>query len=314
MNITPILISSIVIQFTAAIYALSLVKITGRKYSWFFISLALFFMGARRVIPLHHALADANFNADIPNEIIGLVLSIFMLIGVRGIGPIFVERKIAEQKNRALLIEKETLIRELYHRTRNIMQVIRGLIILQAAEYSSNEEIQRLVEATNSRIEAISLVHHKLYNSLDLSHVSIKEYIEELSSLIMQKFPHSCGKTTLSTRIDNQCFLLDIAIPIGLILNELITNSLKFAFPGNREGEIRITFTSLASSKCILKYSDNGIGVPDDFDFTNHKKTLGLILIHEIATTQLQGKVEMKNADGVTCVIEFDNDLYGVRV
>ena len=246
-------------------------------------------MGTRRSIPLYHVLTNPDYGADLVNEVIGLVLSLFMLIGVRRIGPIFIERKQSEERIKLLLTEKETLLRELYHRTKNTMQVIRGLIVLQAAEFSTNTDIQQLVKNTENRIQAISLVHQKLYKSQDLSHICIREYITELSALIVQSYSISGDRISLDIAIDDQCFLLDTAIPLGLILNELMTNSLKHAFPDNRNGKISISFKEKDSRKNIFVYYDDGIGVPDGFDLKK-QPTLGSKLISSIVETTAAGK------------------------
>lgn len=224
-----------------------------------------------------------------------------------------IEHKRAEEKIIQSLREKETLIRELYHRTKNTMQVIHGMLALQAADYPANAELQRVMKNTEDRIEVISLVHQMLYNSQDLSRISIKEYIHELSSLIMRSYGVSEDRIALNTNIDDQYFLLDTAIPFGLILNELMTNSLKYAFPGNRKGIITITLTRGESNKNTLRYSDNGVGVPAGFIFPN-KNTLGMQLIYSISEQQLMGEVVMENNNGVSCIFEFRNNLYKVRV
>jgi len=223
------------------------------------------------------------------------------------------ERKLAEEKILQSLREKETLIRELYHRTKNTMQVIRGIIILQAEKFPMNEEIKLMVDNTDNRIQAISLVHQMLYQSQDLSQISIKKYIQELSVLILQNFNIEGDRISLNFNIDEQNFLLDTAIPFGLILNELMTNSLKYAFPEDRKGLISISLKRDSSDKYIFKYSDNGVGVHDDFDFKT-QNTLGLKLIHSIAELQMMGTLVFENKDGVSCVIEFSTNLYKARV
>ncbi len=219
----------------------------------------------------------------------------------------------AEEKIRQSLEEKETLIRELYHRTKNTMQVIRGMVVLQAEDYPENKDIQQLVKNTEDRIQAISLVHQMLYKSKDLSHISIKEYVEELSTLILQSSGIFDGRISTDIRIDDQFFLLDTAIPLGLILNELMTNSINHAFPDNRKGGISISLTQAGPEKSILVYSDNGIGVPEGFNFRD-SNTLGLKLVHNIGELQLMGKVNFKNENGVSCTIEILTSLYRARV
>lgn len=222
-------------------------------------------------------------------------------------------RRLAEENILRSLHEKETLIRELYHRTKNTIQVIRGFLLLQAEEFPANEELQKLVKNTESRIQAISLVHQMLYKTQDLSQISVEKYVGELSASIIQSFCLSADKIAVDLKIDDQYFLMDTAIPFGLILNELMTNSLKHAFDGNKKALITITLTRNGQNKNLLRYSDNGIGVADGFDFRN-QNTLGLKLIYGIGEKQMLGKVTMENKNGVSCSFEFPNNLYKKRV
>jgi len=223
------------------------------------------------------------------------------------------EHKLAEEQMKKTLFEKETLLRELYHRTKNTMMVISSMIELQAKDYPGNLELQRVVSSTKDRIRAISLVHQMLYQSRNLSRISIKSYIEELASLVLQSFGESGDRISLDMQIEDRSFLLDTAIPFGSILNELMTNSLKYAFPGNKKGRISISLSGSESGKLVLNYSDNGAGVGRDFDFRN-QSTLGLKLIYNIGEMQLMGRVVMKNDHGVKCTFEFQDNLYEQRV
>ena len=108
-------------------------------------------------------------------------------------------------------------------------------------------------------------------------------------------------------------FLLDTAIPLGLIINELVANSLKYAFPENRGGEITISLVRIESGLIRFIYRDNGVGVPSDFDFRK-KTTLGLKLIFSIAEEQMMGTIKIENSRGIFCIFEFNNNLYQARV
>ncbi len=234
------------------------------------------------------------------------------LIHVERLKHEIAERKQAEEKIRQSLCEKETLIRELYHRTKNTLQVINSIIQLQANEYTGNEELQKMVKKTEYKIRTISLVHQMLFKSQDLSQIPIREYIYNLTEMILDKFEVSADKLSLSINVQDQFFLLDTAIPFGLILNELMTNSLQHAFPDNYRGIIRIILTKCDTGN-ILQYIDNGIGVPEGFDFRN-QNTLGLKLIHNIGELQMGGRVDMMNTNGVICTFEFPDNLYKARV
>jgi two-component sensor histidine kinase/ABC-type amino acid transport substrate-binding protein len=268
-------------------------------------------------------------NGEIPEEILwgtlgllitGLILGLLSFILKRQVNSKtkflqleISERKQAEVKIKQSLDEKETLIRELYHRTKNTLQVIRGMIVLQADYLPVNKDIQLLVKNTDDRIQVISLVHQMLYKSKDLSHISIKDYIEELTATVIQKYQSTDDRIMLNLKIDDQFFLLDTAIPFGLILNELLTNSLQHGFTDNRMGAISINLKRISRDKSILEYSDNGTGAPDEFDFRN-SGTLGLKLIYSIGENQLMGKVTFINKNGITCLIEFNTSLYKARI
>jgi|GEM_PF-5396959 len=213
-----------------------------------------------------------------------------------------------------LLEEKNTLIRELYHRTKNTMQIIRGMLVLQADKFDENKDVQYLVEITEQRIQAISLVHQMLYSNNDLSKISMPDYINELTDLIMKGFgPANRGEITTDLNINECKLLLDTAIPFGLIINELITNSLKYAFPNNRKGAITMTLRTDGKDIIDFTYTDNGIGLPDGFDFRN-QNSLGLDLIFSIGEEQMSGKIVMENRNGVYFNLQFPANLYTERV
>ncbi len=211
------------------------------------------------------------------------------------------------------LEEKETLIRELYHRTNNTLQVIKGILKLQAEKFPENTEVNELVEVTANRIQAISLVHQMLYNSKDLSHIPIKEYIHELIGSYIKNTETAVDRISLSLEIDDYFFLLDSAIPLGLIITELISNSLKHAFPENKSGTISITLTLEDSDYATLRYSDNGIGFPDGFDIAQ-QTTLGLNLIGSIGEDQMLGTVCFNCANGMSFTLRFPKILHRKRV
>lgn len=221
-------------------------------------------------------------------------------------------RKKTELKLNKSLNEKEILLQELYHRTKNNMHVIYSMMMLSAKKYS-NKDVNELVRGTGSRIQAMSLVHQKLYQSKDLSYINVREYFKELVDLLIQTYNTSSVKISLVLDIEDISMLIDTAIPFGLVLNELMSNTLKYAFPNGQPGEIKIKLNTIEPEGFKFTYSDNGIGVPEDFDFKN-QTTLGFKMITGIAGDQMEGIVDFISSKGLKCHITFPKILYKARI
>ncbi len=222
------------------------------------------------------------------------------------------DRVQAELDLQSSLQEKEILIRELYHRTRNNMQVINSWLKLQEA-HSRNAETTRVFGEMQNRIHVMALVHQKLYQSQDLSRIDLKEYIQELVNLLTQTYETPSEKIAFVLDVESIPVLIDTAIPCGLILNELIANSMQHAFPGERRGEIHIHLSSKRPGEIKLGFSDNGVGVPKGFDF-RRQDSLGLQSIVMITEHQLQGEVIFESDDGVAAHFRFADTLCKARV
>ena len=222
------------------------------------------------------------------------------------------ERKKQEETIKTALEEKHQLIRELYHRTKNNMQVIISMLMLQAMQYE-DENIRELVKITVNRIQTMSLVHEKLYQSEKLSTIKLDEYINDLTQLLVHTFRISSDKVNIVCDLQPIPALIDIAIPCGLIINELVSNAIKYAFPGKRTGTIKIELHPKDDGFISLRVSDNGIGVPPDFDFRSGK-TIGLQTVAEITELQLQGTMDIERGTGFSCCVQFKNSLYRKRI
>lgn len=222
------------------------------------------------------------------------------------------ERKKQEETIRMALEEKNQLIRELYHRTKNNMQVIISMLMLQAMQYQ-DENIRELVKVTVNRIQTMSLVHEKLYQSEKLSTIKLDEYISDLIRLLKHTFSISSDKVTIVCDLQPIPALIDIAIPCGLIINELVSNAIKYAFPDNRKGTIKVELHPKDDGFISMRVSDNGIGMPPDFDF-HSGKTIGLQTVAEITELQLQGKMYIERGSGFSCCVQFKNSLYRKRI
>jgi two-component sensor histidine kinase len=224
--------------------------------------------------------------------------------GYRGIDRDITNRKKDEERVKVSLREKEILLRELYHRTKNNMQVISSLLNLQSLSID-DENVLNIFRETQNRIRSIALVHEKLYQSNDLSNINLGDYIHDMTGTLFMSYGMS-DKVSLNLDADTVITSIDTAIPCGLIINELITNSLKYAFPGNKKGSITVAVNS-ADETVELRISDNGIGLPKEFDFKS-AKSLGLKLIRQLTENQLHGKISCKSEKGVEFIIQFKNE------
>jgi len=226
-----------------------------------------------------------------------------------GIEFIITDRKLAEEKVLKSLEEKETLIKELYHRTKNTLQITKNLLSMQANSYPDNEQLNKVVKDTENRIQSISLVHEMLYKSDNLSKISLGAYVQDMLKLTIDTFDHS---SRIETKVDSEYFLvsIDLAIPLGLVLNEMITNSVKYAF--KEKGLISIKINKI-DDQIIIKYSDNGIGFSDDFDFRAHE-SLGAQLIYSIVENQLDGEIDVSGKNGFNAMIKVKSNVYKDRV
>ncbi|MDQ7826829.1 MAG: sensor histidine kinase [Candidatus Eremiobacteraeota bacterium] len=195
------------------------------------------------------------------------------------------------------------LLRELYHRTKNNMQVIHSMLVLEAAQ-RKNTGISDFAREITQKIKAMALVHQMLYRSQDLSRVDLREYFSELATLLMQSFKVSPGKISLVIDLEPVSASIDIATPCALIVNELMSNALKYAFPGDMTGEISLQLRKTGDTMLELVFSDNGVGLPPGFDFRG-QQSLGMQSIFALAEHQLQGEVYFEARRGLTCQIRF---------
>jgi two-component sensor histidine kinase len=199
------------------------------------------------------------------------------------------------------LKEKEQLLKEIHHRVKNNMQIISSLLSLQS-DSTEDEKVLSLLRESRNRINSMALVHEMLYKSQDLSQIALKEYIESLSITIRRSYALPGAEIEFNYDIAEDIYLdIDKMIPIGLILNEAISNSLKYAFPDNK-GCINISL-SHEGDTYTLKMDDNGIGLKDDFNLERDSH-LGIQLIYML-TEQLDGKLTLESKSGVNYSLRF---------
>jgi PAS domain S-box-containing protein len=199
----------------------------------------------------------------------------------------------------ASLDEKVILLREVHHRVKNNLQILISLLNLQSRTFNDTQVIAALKESTQ-RIRAMSMVHEKLYSGSDLSHIDFISYLTTLAKSQVAFYQLEPGKVTLETTGENIMLDINTAIPLGLVMNELLSNSLKHAFPGDRKGTIRIDARE-TEGRLEISISDDGVGLPEGFDYST-SPSLGLRLVH-ILIEQLSGTIEPKKEKGTMFTI-----------
>lgn len=205
------------------------------------------------------------------------------------------------------LREKEVLLQEIHHRVKNNLQVVSSLLYLQSKKIKDKPTFEILQDSQN-RVRSMALVHEKLYQSKDLARVDFAEYARNLANYILRSHGVNSNVIKLKIKVDDVFLGIDTAVPCGLILNELVSNSLKHAFPGGREGEIRIELRLDDDKKFTLMVSDNGVGIPKDLDFRN-TESLGLQLVDTLVN-QLEGTIELDRSGGTAFKTTFTELKY----
>ena len=212
------------------------------------------------------------------------------------------ERMLAEEKIRASLREKEALLKEIHHRVKNNLQVVSSLLGLQSRAMT-DDTLRKMFQESQNRIHSMALLHESLYQSNNLSRIDFPEYIRQLALHLFQSYGVSSNRIRLRTDLDKLYLTLDAAVPCGLIINELISNSLKYAFPQGREGEVRIELREDPDQMARLTVADDGVGLPDGIDWET-VRSLGLRLVRTLAE-QLGAKIEVKSKTGTEVQLVF---------
>ena len=208
----------------------------------------------------------------------------------------------------ASLAAKEVLLQEVHHRVKNNLQIISSLLSIQSKQIQDPATLEVFTESQN-RVKSMALVHEKLYQSDDLAKVDFADYIQSLSAALFRSYNFKLKTIALKLQVSPVFLNVDTAIPCGLILNELVSNSLKHGFPNNTPGEILIRLDANADQSFSLSVQDNGVGFPQAVAKTS--KSIGLQLISGL-TKQLHGALEMSSDQGTLCKITF-NEVNSLR-
>ena len=221
-------------------------------------------------------------------------------------------RKRTEEKIVKSLREKEALLKEVYHRTKNNMQVICAMLNLQLS-YIDDEKTYAVFKDMENRILSMAKVHEKLYQSRNLSEVALDNFIKELANKLLDTYRTGNDNISLKLDLDKVGLTFDLAVPCALVMSELITNALKHGFPNNKKGELKITLKKGVDDEIIITISDNGVGVPDNFDIKK-VNSFGLDIITSITEKQLEGKLEFRKNKGTEFIVRFKEKKYAERI
>ncbi len=257
------------------------------------------FFSAQKVIGSIHVVSREK------NSISSLEMDILETIGMET-GTVIV-KMYSEAAIRDSLAEKEVLLKEIHHRVKNNMQIISSLLNLQLQHVQEEEASNVLIES-QGRVKTMAMIHEKLYQSPDLTRIRFRDYIQKLAYDILYTYGVKAGSIELEMDIDNIELGMETSIPCGLIINELVTNSVKYAFPEGK-GTIIIQFKGQDELQLIIK--DDGIGLPREIDL-EHTETLGLQLVLNLVK-QLNGELTINRSQGTEYIIKFKELQYSKR-
>ena len=240
-------------------------------------------------------------------SLISVLFAVFLLGNIFGKNLIKTYNALySSKKNMAIQVhEKENLLKEVHHRVKNNLQTVSSLLSLQSRNLD-NGPMKGLLKGTQNRVIAMAMVHEMLYMRNDISHIEYKSYVQELSEYLIRSIKGIDNNVVLNIDIPDIKLGIDTAIPLGLLINEALTNALKYGIDGDDKGEIKIKLQKDPDKIdfYILEIGDNGVGFPETVNYKN-TKSLGLKLIHNL-TRQLRGTIERDNSKkGTNYIIKF---------
>ena len=222
---------------------------------------------------------------------------------VQAIAEDITDNKKAEETLRQSLHEKEVLLREIHHRVKNNLQIISSLLNLQSGCLDDEVAINAIKESQN-RIRSMALVHENLYRSESLARVNFREYMNSLTNFLMASFREKSSGIRLELNLDQVFLSVDQAIPSGLIVNELISNCMKHAFPEGKNGLVQVELKSLEDGRVSFLVRDDGIGLTPCWKISE-TETMGMKLVTALVK-QLRGTIEVESSQGSAFKISFD--------
>lgn len=227
--------------------------------------------------------------------------SFFVLLGV-----LFVKSNLLNQQEQLeqVLKERNTLLKEIHHRVKNNLQVIASLMYLQS-EKSDDVGLQTLLSEGQGRVRSMALIHQKMYESENLGSIPFSEYLSDLIGEIKNSFGEQGERVTLNIEAKDIYFDLNTAIPLGLIIHELSTNTFKYAFPEGKSGQLNVKISRQQKGAFLLEFFDDGVGIPFDRENGQNTSSMGLRLI-KILGDQLEGEYEFSSPKGAMFTLKFN--------
>ena len=220
---------------------------------------------------------------------------------VSGIAHDITDKQIAEENLRDSLKEKEVLLKEVHHRVKNNLQVISSILNLQSS-YLEDEKIINILRESQDRIKTMSIIHESLYQANDFSQINFSQYVVSLSKNLVHSYGNFDSFVETTYKIDDVHLSLDLSIPCGLIINELVSNALKYAFKGRKKGKLNISL-QLKNGVVTIIVADDGVGIPSNINI-RETNSLGLQLVSSLVE-QIDGELKMDNKKGTTFTITF---------
>jgi two-component system, sensor histidine kinase PdtaS len=214
-------------------------------------------------------------------------------------------RNLSLQVNQ-LLKDKEMLMKEIHHRVKNNLMIISSLLELQSYHLKDEESIEIFKESQN-RAKSMALIHERLYRTDSLKNIEFSEYINTLVEDLFSTYTTDPNKIELIIEMEKMDMDINTSVPLGLIINEMVTNTLKYAFPGGKSGYLKIALHQ-TDSDYILEVNDNGVGIPEDYNI-EESESLGMLLINSL-TSQLDGTLELTSKKGTKFKITFPQPKY----
>jgi len=222
------------------------------------------------------------------------------------------ELKAAEKEISNRLAEKTVLIQEIYHRTKNNMSVISAMLSLESNR-TDDIFLKTIFKEMINKIRAMALVHQKLYEVKDLSNIKLNEYIKDLMGLLMRSYYPFSKRVNVAFDMKEVKILLDTAVPLGMVINELVSNIFKHAYPENEKGSIIIKLFTDDEGWINLQLADSGVGFPEDFD-PRKDSSMGLTSVFNVVEHQLKGEISVESLNGLAWKIKLRDNVHKERV